>query len=94
MKISITELIRERFGDPIGRYEGDAPTGVMSIEAAKCPECGMKDCECDHINEPETCKKCGYMEVEEACGCTHKMIESKKNRGLWANIHAKCKAGK
>jgi hypothetical protein len=94
MKISITELIQERFGDPIGSYAGDAPAGVRSIEEAKCSKCGMKDCECDHANESETCKQCGYMEVEEACGCTHEMSEAKKKRGLWANIHARRKAGK
>lgn len=94
MKRSITEILQERFGDPIGSYAGDAPAGVRSVNEEKCPECGMEDCECDHTNEVEACSECGYMEVEGSCGCTHEMNEAKKKRGLWANIHARRKAGK
>lgn len=94
MKRSITEILVERFGDPIGSYAGNAPAGVRSIEEATCPECGMDDCECDHTNEAEACTECGYMKVEGSCGCTHEMNEAKKKRGLWANIHARRKAGK
>ena len=93
MKRSITELLQERFGDPIGSYAGDAPVGVRSIQEEKCPECGMEDCECDHTNEAKACRECGFMEVDGSCGCTH-MEEGKKKRGLWANIHARRKAGK
>jgi hypothetical protein len=97
MKRSITDILVERFGDPIGKYAGDAPAGVRSIEEATCPECGMEDCECDHANEAAACTECGYMKVEGNCGCTHEMNEAKKRkkkkRGLWANIHAKRERG-
>jgi hypothetical protein len=79
MKRSITELLQERFGDPIGSYAGDAPAGVRSV---------------DEVDEAEACAECGFMEVEGSCGCTHEMSEAKKKRGLWANIHARRKAGK
>lgn len=94
MKLSIRQILQERFGDPIGSYAGDAPAGVRSIEEEHCPQCGMEDCECDHTNEADSCNQCGYMEVEGSCGCTHEMSEAKKKRGLWANIHARRKAGK
>jgi hypothetical protein len=124
MKRSITELIQERFGDPIGSYARNAPVGVRSVEKEDvCPTCGMEDCECDHMNEAESCSECGMMPLEgegcgcshvdeaeacnqcgmmplegEGCGCTHldegKKKRKKKKRGLWANIHARRKAGK
>ena len=94
MKRSITDILVERFGDPIGKYAGDAPAGVRSIEEATCPECGMEDCECDHANEAAACTECGYMKVEGSCGCTHEMSEARKKKGLWAYIHARRKAGK
>lgn len=80
MKLNITEILQERFGDPIGSdvYTGDAPAGVRSIEEEKCPECGMEDCDCDHTNEAE-CGMCGFMEVEGSCGCTH-VNEAKKKK--------------
>lgn len=95
MKRSIETILQERFGDPIGSYAGDAPVGVRSIDEDVCPTCGMKDCECDHtMSEEETCNQCGMMPLEgDGCGCTH-LEEAKKNRGLWANIHARRKAGK
>lgn len=61
MKRSITELLQERFGDPIGSYAGAAPEGVRST---------------DEVEEAEACSECGYMEVEGSCGCTHEMNES------------------
>jgi hypothetical protein len=94
MKRSIVEIIQERFGDPIESYAGDAPAGVRSIDESICPECGMKDCECEHTNEAEACTQCGYMKIEGSCGCTHLDEVKKKKRGLWANIHARRKAGK
>lgn len=77
MKRSITEILQERFGDPIGSYAGDAPAGVRSIEEEKRHKCGMEDCDCDHTNEAEACNQCGFMEVEGSCGCTH-LEEDKK----------------
>lgn len=46
----------------------------------------------DEIDEAESCSECGYMEVEGSCGCTHQ--NEAKKRGLWANMHARRKAGK
>ena len=54
----------------------------------------MEDCECNHTNEVEACTQCGFMEVEGSCGCTHLDEAKKKKPGLWANIHARRKAGK
>lgn len=103
MKRSIETILQERFGDPIGSYAGDAPVGVRSVEEDVCPHCGMMPvdgkcgCEesCEHpMDEAETCNQCGMMPLEgEGCGCTH-LEEAKKKRGLWANIHARRKAGK
>jgi len=48
----------------------------------------------NRISEAEICNQCGMMPLEgDGCGCTH-LEEAKKNRGLWANIHARRKAGK
>jgi len=102
MKRSITEILQERFGAPIGgKYAGDAPAGVESVNENKCPECGMEDCECDHANEVAACSECGYIKIEGSCGCTHEMNEAKKRkkrkkkkkRGLWANVQAKKERG-
>lgn len=72
MKRSITELLQERFGDPIGSYAGDAPAGVRSV---------------DEVDEAEACAECGYMEVEGSCGCTHEMSESLW-KAMWARRRA------
>lgn len=63
---SITELLQEKFGDPVGdeTYKGDAPAGVRSV---------------DEIDEMSTCSECGYMKVEGSCGCTH-LDETKKDK--------------
>lgn len=43
----------------------------------------------------EFCNQCGMMPLEgEGCGCTHVDEAKKKRPGLWANIHARRKAGK
>ena len=70
MKRSIEEILKERFGDHIGSYAGNAPVGVRSVDEEVCPTCGMEDCECDHINEAESCSQCGMMPIEgEGCAC-------------------------
>ena len=69
----LSDLILERFGDPIGDYAGNPPVGVR--------------------DESDICEKCGMMEVEGTCGCTHEVSEAKK-KGLWENIHARRKVGK
>lgn len=97
MKRSITELLQERFGDPIGSesYIGDVSTSVYSDEPVICPACGMENCKCQHImDEGEICNKCSMMKVEGSCGCMDEMAEAKKKKGLWDNIHARRKAGK
>jgi hypothetical protein len=92
---NIFRVLQERFGDPIGDYAGDAPAGVRIDSQVRCPVCGTGDCECQNsMSEGEICGECGMMEVEGACGCTHEIEEAKKKRGLWANIHARRKAGK
>ena len=92
---SIFRVLQERFGDPIGSYAGDSPAGVRDVGPVRCPTCGMEDCECQHsMSEGDVCSECGMMAVEGTCGCTHEMAEANKKRGLWANIHARRKAGK
>lgn len=86
----IVKLLQERFGDPIGNYAGNTPAGVRNDEAINSPP------ESDEYStiESDICEKCGMMEVEGSCGCTHEISEIKKKKGLWANIHARRKAGK
>lgn len=75
--------------------------GISRTEASViefCNHCGMmllEGCGCTHLDEAEVCNQCGMIPLEgEGCGCTHVDEAKKKRPGLWANIHARRKAGK
>lgn len=69
--------LQETFGEPIGKYAGNAPVGVPSV-VSQCPSCGMLPidgkCDCDHSgggDEGAVCQGCGMMVVAGKCGCDH-----------------------
>lgn len=52
------------------------------------PLMGVRDEQGDSV-----CEDCGMMKIEgEGCGCSD--LDEAKKKGLWANIHARRKAGK
>jgi hypothetical protein len=68
------DYLAETFGEPIGSYAGNAPTGVMDTREAgmPCEECGMmsqsveSDCGCGGM-ESEMCGMCGM--PADQCSC-------------------------
>jgi hypothetical protein len=102
-KKSTSNIIQERFGDPIGSYAGDAPIGVRD-EPEVCPECGMMsidgNCECnDNIISSNGFMKLDEDEIDEvAPPGDEKLVKAlKKNPDIdnpWAvawSIHNKHK---
>lgn len=67
------KILRERFGDPIGSYAGDAPVGVRDLDDVEvCEDCGMMPVEgvCGCGGDVSPCDKCNMLEVAGSCGCT------------------------
>jgi len=77
MKKNEFKKLLEIFGEPIGRYAGDAPEGVRN-EPVICPVCKMmfvdKKCGCEDSND--VCPTCGMMPVDGKCGCVKESVEN------------------
>lgn len=71
MNTKISKKLFERFGAPIGDYQGEQLVGVRDERKEEtCQECGMVEvdgrCGCDDV-----CPMCGMMspQIEGGCGC-------------------------
>lgn len=63
-----SELLREKFGEPIGMMAGQPMVGVRDERADVCPHCGELPvdgvCGCG-----SQCPKCAELPVNDSCGC-------------------------
>jgi hypothetical protein len=63
-----SELLKEKFGEPIGMMAGQPMVGVRDERTDVCPHCGELPidgiCGCG-----DQCPQCAEMPVDNSCGC-------------------------